>query len=278
MKKFSKILEGFQNEIQRTMSENPGIVKQSNLGVVICNRYLAKLKNTLLEDPPKSTEEEIYFFKEIKPKVLGELLFFNHLRSIEMRISGKSNPFKKDLIQQELKLIDDFLCDHADFLLYLTFHHIHFDEHYFTRGKEVQYLPLNAAGFYYDLEFNTLYDRLMAQLFAKNKLSVYLKERFVNIDQEGNFLTFTGKRQKLKWTASKTALVELIYALYCSNSINNGHTGIKEIAATFETMFDIEIGEVYQFFSEIKMRRKSTTKFLDELSFALNSKITNAEL
>ena len=77
----------------------------------------------------------------------------------------------------------------------------------------------------------------------------------------------------LKWTASKTALTELIYALYSHGAFNNGNTEIKLIAKTFEDAFNIELGDFYHTFMELKARKINRTKFLDRLCEALIKKM-----
>ncbi|MBN8567257.1 MAG: RteC domain-containing protein [Flavobacteriales bacterium] len=80
---------------------------------------------------------------------------------------------------------------------------------------------------------------------------------------------------KLKWTTSKTYLVELIYAFQASGSINNGNATIKEIAETFEKMFNIQLGQYNRTFMEIKARKIEQTKFLNLLQQDLEKKIDN---
>ena len=77
----------------------------------------------------------------------------------------------------------------------------------------------------------------------------------------------------LKWTASKTALTELIYALYSQSVFNNGNTDIKLIAKAFEDAFNIELGDFYHTFMELKARKMNRTKFLDNLCEALIKKM-----
>jgi len=78
---------------------------------------------------------------------------------------------------------------------------------------------------------------------------------------------------ELNWTESKAALVELIYALHSSHSINDGRVDIKTIAELFETIFSIELGDVYHTFSEVRNRKIEQTKFIDLLKDSLLSKM-----
>lgn len=81
----------------------------------------------------------------------------------------------------------------------------------------------------------------------------------------------------LRWTDKKVALVELIYALFCSNSLNDGDAEIREITEAFENLFSVDLGDVYHAFSEIRDRKIEPTKFLDLLKDSLLNKIKESK-
>lgn len=65
----------------------------------------------------------------------------------------------------------------------------------------------------------------------------------------------------------------MIYALYAQGVFNNGNTDIKLIAKTFESTFNIDLGDFYHTFMELKARKIYRTKFLDNLRDALIKKM-----
>ncbi len=73
------------------------------------------------------------------------------------------------------------------------------------------------------------------------------------------------KPSKLFWTGSKTDLVELLYALHASEFINGGTVDIKEMASHFEHFYNVDLGNYYHTFIEIRSRKTSRTRFLDRL-------------
>jgi len=113
-------------------------------------------------------------------------------------------------------------------------------------------------------------DLIIAEIMANELLYIYL-EKELNLLKPCDIENY--HEQSLKWTGSKVALVELIYALYSSRMINNGNVDIKELVTIFERLFDYNIGSPYQAFSEIKARRQDPTKFLDQLKDALLKRI-----
>ena len=74
---------------------------------------------------------------------------------------------------------------------------------------------------------------------------------------------FTGK--VLRWTGTKRALVELVYALDACGCLNKGTVDIKEIVAYFEYVFDIDLGDFYHTYMELKAKTKDRTGFLSTL-------------
>lgn len=69
----------------------------------------------------------------------------------------------------------------------------------------------------------------------------------------------------LKWTGTKLALIETIYALQSVDAINNGKADIKQIADSFESLFNISLGNYYRHFQEIRLRKNGKANFIDDL-------------
>lgn len=79
----------------------------------------------------------------------------------------------------------------------------------------------------------------------------------------------------MQWNSSKNALIELIYALYFSNSISN--TNIRDIARKFECIFNVELGDIHNSFHKMKYRSKGVSVFLDKLKESLEKNSEEAE-
>ena len=137
----------------------------------------------------------------------------------------------------------------------------------FCTGKHDIRLWLDTFYFEADHRFSTSHDYKVAKIIANDLIQVYLEDRLnnVNVKKVSN--------NSLKWTANKTALTELIYALYSHGVFNNGNTDIKLIAKAFEDAFNIELGDFYHTFMELKARKINRTKFLDSLCETLIKKM-----
>jgi len=114
----------------------------------------------------------------------------------------------------------------------------------------------------------TIADYKAAKILANDLIQVYLEDQLNNKHYKK-----ADSKSPLNWTASKTALTELIYALYSHGVFNNGSTDIKLIAKTFEDTFNIDLSDFYHTFMELKARKINRTKFLDELKESLIRRI-----
>jgi hypothetical protein len=196
--------------------------------------------------------------------------------NIESKRPTGSEKFLKKYYQNELKKLETFFSENLEFYQYMRNNLSYLDDKYFVRGKID--LRLYADTFYYDAdpEFSTSHDFKVAKILANDLLSVYLKSGLAALDRNESKRTDHQKRSKYSWTESKTSLVELIYAIQACGCINNGSIDIKEIAQFFEYTFNIDLGDYYRTYLQIK-NRQSSPKFMDAMRAALIKKIEEQE-
>lgn len=84
---------------------------------------------------------------------------------------------------------------------------------------------------------------------------------------------YASLNENFTWTSSKTSLIELIYALYSQGVFDNGNKDIKQIAEYFEKVFNINLGDFYHTYMELKSRKINRTKFIDTLRESLMRKM-----
>ena len=78
------------------------------------------------------------------------------------------------------------------------------------------------------------------------------------------------------WTGNKVDLVELIYALEKASCLNHGHVNIKEIVVYIEVVFNVDLGDYYHTFCEMR-NRANRTAFLDRLTKVLNNRMDEVD-
>lgn len=220
----------------------------------------------------KSASGEIRFFKEEKQIPLTQLIYYINLRSIELE-ANTPGKYKRKLLLKKIKKINKFFQKNREFQKYVELEHTFMDEFYFTRGF-INKVEAYDTLIYWDPEFSTSHDILLAQLKANEKLLSFLYKQISILDNpQGNFIP----KHDIHWTASKVALAELIYGLHLSGAINKGSGDVISIVSLFEEVFDLKLDNIYRKFSEIKARKGRRTKFLDELTWHFEQKLDRDE-
>ena len=221
-------------------------------------------------------EQEINFFKYLKPKVTSKIIFYKELLIIENnKPLGTEKSIRKYYLIQ-LKKKELFFAENHDFLCYHRNDANYLDQNYFLRTQNLNVSSQAELNFFQmDPLFNTSHDFKVGQLLAYQQLHKYLEEK-INI--KPNKFSNNNIRNKLKWTGSKVGLVELIYALHTEGVFNDGFCDLAEITKTFSVAFDIEIKQIHRIFYEICNRKSEQTKFINLLKTRLEKKIEQMDI
>ena len=226
---------------------------------------LALLKTAVIGYQFQNPEEEILFFKVSKPQISGLLMFYVRLYQIEKNRADKSLSVQCRYLKMELENIQKSFLNNSFYDYYRAGQTV-LDNQYFIRANydilsDIHYHLLDR-----DSSFTTLHDSSVAMILANQHLIEYISGEIDSLSEklQLKFISIVDSKL-LQWTDSKVALVEFIYALYAGKCFNNGNTSLKDIAFCCEALFNIEIGDFYRIFLEIRNRKKSRTQFLDKL-------------
>ena len=243
---------GFNNDI--TINDALHIVKY------IIPLY-DQLRKLTVDHIFSSTEEEIYFFKELKPNILGRYLYFNKVYRIESQCPSGSNDVIKEYLNDELGGLTYFFRRNLELYQYYRSKATTYDTYYFIR--------LCCDSFQCDRDpmFSTGYDHKIAKILANEMLQIYLNKRIINLGQSEaiNKQAITKIPYPANWTSNKIFLIELGYALYVAGDINNGNITVKEIMNLLGAMFNIDLGDYYRGYITLKNRKKDRTLYLKTL-------------
>ena len=256
-----------ETAIQELEIESDCPIKRIEAVIQLVIQSFSDLKKFVLKNDFKNTEEEIHFFKYQKPIIVSKLIYYNAVYKIETKKPYGEKQIKK-FLNKELNKLKKFFDSNIDFYKYYRSGNSFLDENFFIRGKHDIWLWLDTFYFEADHRFSTSHDYKVAKILANDLIQVYLEDQLNNKHYKK-----ANSKSPLSWTGSKTALTELIYALYAQGVFNNGNTDIKLIAKTFESTFNIDLGDFYHTFMELKARKINRTKFLDILCEALIKKM-----
>lgn len=230
----------------------------SNQAIQLISKTLRLLRKSVQKSGFKSPEDEIQFFKHIKPQITGHLIFYRHLFDIESKRMAYSEEEVECYITEKKKLFSLVTRDNLEFVYYYQNRYTHMDKQYFIRDVYRIPLPHQNSDALYDPEFTTPYDHIASKLIAKDMFYKFLLKPLKQKIEELS-------PSKLKWTDSKISLVELIYGIQKSGSINNGEIEVKEICKIFEATFNVDLKDIYKTFHEISHRKKERTKYINQM-------------
>ena len=239
-----------EKEIKRIEQQPIALLERIKQIINVIQTSLTLLKRAVAEYQFQNPEEEIQFFKVWKPQISGLLMFYIRLYQIE---------------KMELENIQKSFLNNS-FYDYYRAGQTELDNQYFIRENYDILSDVHCHLLDRDSSFTTLHDSSVAMILANSHLIEYVSDEIDSLSDKLH-LKFTSivDSKLLQWTDSKVALVEFIYAIYAGKCFNNGNTSLKDIAFCCEILFNIEIGDFYRIFLEIRNRKKSRTQFLDKL-------------
>lgn len=276
LKKFTDDLLNDINEYIISINEE----HEDNLKIAeaAVNKIIAsikKLKGFIDNYRFKTNKEEIDFFKVIKPQIFSKLIYHTKVLNIETKRPKGTDRSQRKYLLNELDNLNRFFDNNLDFYQYYRTGATYLDDKYFLRGKYDIRLSLDTFFYTSDPDFNTSHDFKVSKIFANDLLEIYLKEQLASLDRKEIIATKNQNipKVKLTWTDSKSALIEILYALHYQGSFNNGTADIKDIANYLETVFNIDLGDVYRSWYSIRGRKTEATLFLDSLKTILQKKV-----
>lgn len=256
----SQLQDNMQLKLETTVQENHDIASRAVKSLAIVKSFLDELKTFVHRYKFESKREEINFFKEIKPVFASQYYYYEKLLALKMAEPSGDTTCLKTYYYQQIEKLNQYILTNKEFYTYCLSGATHLDEVYFTIRKD-SFLPPDT-----DAHFSTGYDHILASILANRMLKEYIEGLIKNLNTDPN------TNSPLTWTTKKAYLVELIYALHAVEAFNGGKAEIKQIAALFENLFNVNLGNFYRHFSEIGIRKSGQTNFIDQLKLRLEQK------
>lgn len=274
---YKNILLSIEKEEVNVSRSKKSILEEAYHMVSFLAQTLADLKAEINLKGFESIFDEIFFFKNIKPEVLGRLIFYNKIVRIE-----SYSPTNSDLIEpyftEQVKILNKEYKKHivaSDFYSYYRAGRTDKDEYYYRLGNINYFDGLDSFFFEVDREFSTYYDYKVALIKSYDLLHSYLSGKLVKAEYRGSEPLEINEDAEFSWTDSKNALIELIYALHISRSVSNGRVGIRKISQMFEDIFEVSLGDIHHAFYQMKFRAGQRARYLHFLKNSLEQYMDN---
>lgn len=272
METYLQIMESFDMEMESIQQKDPFKIEHAEKAIQHCQSCIEQLREQVINRGFKTRQDEIRFFKILKPKLVGTLIAYLNIRKILTQLPIIPSEKLTAFYSEQAAFLHAFYQDKHELYYYFIRNHVHLDNVYFTRGYHMFSSDIHDFPNIIDSQFSTAKDMVFAQFIGNQKTLDFLKECPTHPHGQTHPMAHS-----FKWTGQKVDLVELIYALQASGLINNGSVGIKDLALAFQALFAIEIGDYYRTFLEIRMRKSNPSKLLDTLKTSLQNKIATSD-
>ncbi len=266
------ILKEFNTSIEELTTSQNGIIPLSREIIALSQEALWKMNNILTKNGFNSLKSEINYFKNIKPVIVSTLIYRKEVIEFESFFPKVCAIKQEKYFNRHFKKLQNFFNSHMDFGQYLEMNCTHLDQYYFTRNSDEKFIENGSIISLQNPKLCSSRGTLSAQFKAYVKLVIYIKKK-KRLPTESQ----VEKIESVKWTGNKVDLIELIYAVHCSGSLRKG-TGIKEIARVCEKLFEVDLGNYYRKFIELRNRKLvERTRYIDRLKSSLIQRMNEAD-
>lgn len=262
----TKLSREVNESLCRINGRNEKVLCRAHECIVLLESVFEHLKEFIETYQFKDEQEEISFFKDIKPKLFCYLIFYRKVYNIEMYRPKGGNDVQIVYLKKELQRITDFFLKNKDFYHYYNTGSTHLDKTYFLRGKTETILNMESFYFERDPDFSTNCDFKVAKILANDMLEPYIKKELYKLENSsrpgeerinGDF-----PKTKPTWTAKKIDLVALAYGIKHAKCLDYGNISLIRIANYLGTVFNFDLGKnISRDFYDIRNRKKSDNIF-----------------
>jgi len=261
--KFSERLYADLNkDLNALMLGDDETIQRLEKSIHVCLKYLRKLKDYVKAHDPENPDEQILFFKQIKPKFKSQLIYHQSLLHIEIRKPIGDGQVVADYYGNELKVLHHFFESNLSFYQYVRTQATYLDEYYYVRGNYDVHLDPDQCMIDFDPAFSTTHDHKLAQVLASELLQVHLEQSIVKINQKEAMVQMDSEFKDFDWKQTKCALIELIYSWHATEAF--GKKNLKTIVKFIERAFNISLGNFYDTYDWL-CGRPSPTTYIDEM-------------
>ncbi len=258
----------YWTELRNDLSENLANIQKDGLQTIgqaqealhLSHDALTTLKDSVQQFPFSDMTEMITYYKEIEPFFVSRVMFFARVLRLETGRPPGDRATVEGHFQKEWQFILDFQAENRFLYRYIRAGENWLDEKLFVAAPDRP-----TAGPDSDLSDSLLHDasKTVARLHSLELMQDYLfrAEDALTHPQDPKQRNIA----KLTWTDSKSALIELAYAIQSAGSLNDRKATLREIIEGLEAVFHIDLGHYPRVFQEILSRKKGYTNYIDRL-------------
>lgn len=255
-------------KIEQIESSEVSIITKSLEASRILTNAVNQLKVFVSSYSFNDAEEEIFFFKETKPRICSRLIYYRKVYNFEMnRPMGIDK--QREYLSELLDNINRYNCKRLDFIRYYRSGSSRFDSLYFLRGQADTEQYMETFSHEFDPNFSTNCDFKVAKILANDMLSDYLMGEIEALNDNNNLImgSFGFPATKITWKGTKAEFQEQVLAW--DSAATFGDIPFTQLHSYMQNVFNIQVdGNLSRVTDDLKTRN-IPTPFMDKLKNAL---------
>lgn len=271
------VYESLTNALEKIDLESKNVIQRSLYAYQAAKEASEKVNDFMLRYTFANQEEEILFYKSIKPKFLRELIYYAELYHIEAGRPAAGEKSTQQYLKGLLTIIRMYFDRNKEFYNYWRSGKTNLDHVYFVHSKVGDIPPQYAT----DLDpsgYPGCYCFKLARLQALENIKCYIEQPMGSREECVLPADPAVRSLPLEWTDSKSSLIELVYAIQTKGAVNNGNIDLKQLMTAFEQFFHVNTGNYYGVFQQnIRIRKKNRTQYLDQLKDRLEKRMDDED-
>lgn len=220
----------------------------------------------------KEKQEEIEFFKRLKPEIFSRLFFFKRMEGIISDCEGKKKGEQKKILILNLYRIEDFIDHNEEAYNYYKEKRTDFDDKFFTRCTYLDIKHFSSIKCH-EVLFS-VHDITYAKFMAYEEVRLFIIDKLYEIVESNLPLLedriWVSEDSGDHWTGTFRDFTQLVRGLYFTKSINDGKISQRKIFEGTKKLLSIKqsLEEFYKVSNQLKSRKKEEGCFFDKLKNA----------
>lgn len=256
MHSFSNALQStIKSEIDAVNQVSDNAIQKSEGCIALLKRNLGQLNHFILDYTFKDQQEEIWFFKEFKPDLHAQLLYYREVLYLERRRPEGSRKAIRKYLNKQLNRVQMFFEKNNGVFYYYKSGKTDHDERYFVRNENPVLLDPEFS-IDIDTRLTTSHSNCLAHIKAFERLRGYIMH-LINQLEKVAVAHADQPKSNLVFTDPKVGVVELGYSLFAKGAFNNGNASLRQIMEVIQFAFNVDLGNYNAMYNQnIRLRKR----------------------
>lgn len=149
---------------------------------LIAGNYWSELKATVAEYKFQTEEDEIEFFKKVKPLFTSELEYYSLLYHAILFCPYDQEGERK-FWERECKRLEEFKEQYKEFLEYYNSGRTDLDTDYYLRGHQIDACEEEYESYDKEPGSRSSHDHLISKLWALERYNEYAQHKLMEVDK-----------------------------------------------------------------------------------------------